>query len=131
MRLESYPGITFVVGRVCRARCAPFCAVRLTVVPCEPSSAHVSLPYTMTGNTYSLCTFLFTFILAYLLFMMLATLLNAAHPSAMRILISGRRSPACVTVLPRYTYRSTFSMIFPSTTTVDVVAWSWSYSGSC
>ena len=85
-------------------------------------SAHVSLPYTMTGNTYSLCTFLFTFILAFLLFMMLATLLNAAHPSAMRLLISGRRSPACVTVLPRYTYRSTFSMVFPSTATVDVVA---------
>ena len=71
----------------------------------------------MTGNTYSLCTFLFTFILAFLLFMMLATLLNAAHPSAMRLLISGRRSPACVTVLPRYTYRSTFSMVFPSTAT--------------
>ena len=76
----------------------------------------------MTGNTYSLCIFLFTFILAFLLFMMLATLLNAAHPSAMRLLISGRRSPACVTVLPRYTYRSTFSMVFPSTATVDVVA---------
>ena len=65
-------------------------------------SAHVSLPYTMTGNTYSLCIFLFIFIRAFLLFMMLATLLNAAHPSAMRLLISGRRSPACVTVLPRY-----------------------------
>ena len=76
----------------------------------------------MTSNTYSLCTFLFTFILAFLFFMMLATLLNAAHPNAMRLLISGRRSPACVTVLPRYTYRSTFSMVFPSTATVDVVA---------
>ena len=52
---------------------------------------------------------------------MLATLLNAAHPSAMRLLISGRRSPACVTVLPRYTYLATFSMTFPSTVTVDVM----------
>ena len=76
-------------------------------------SAHVSLPYTMTVNTYSLCTFLFTFILA---------VLNAAHTSAMRLLILGRRSPACVTVLPRYTHRSNFSMVFPSTATVDVVA---------
>ena len=58
--------------------------------------------------------------------MMLATLLNAAHPSAMRLLVSGRRSPACVTVLPRYTYLSTFSMVFPSTVTVDVVAFSFS-----
>ena len=52
---------------------------------------------------------------------MLATLLNAAHPNAMRLLISGRRSPSCVTVLPSYTYRSTFSMVFPSTATVDGV----------
>ena len=78
------------------------------------SLLHVSLPYTMTGNTYSLCTFLFMFILAFLLFMMLATLLNDAHPSAMRLLISIRRSPACVTVLPRYTYRSTFSIVHVS-----------------
>ena len=84
-------------------------------------SAHVSLPYTMTGNTYSLWIFLFIFIRAFLLFMMLATLLNAAHPSAMRLLISGRRSPACVTVLPRYMYLATFSMTFPSTVTVDVM----------
>ena len=84
-------------------------------------SVHVSLPYTMTGNTYSLCTFLFMFILAFLIFMMLANLLNAAHPSAMRLLVSGRRSPACVIVLPGYSYRSTFSMVFPSTATVDVV----------
>ena len=34
--------------------------------------------------------------------MMLGTLLNAAHSSAMRLLIPGRRSPACVTVLPRH-----------------------------
>ena len=80
----------------------------------------------MTGNTYSLCTFLVTLILAFLLFMMLAIMLNAVHPSAMRLLISRRRSPACVTVLPRYTYRSTFSMVFPSMATVDVVAFSFS-----
>ena len=66
-------------------------------------------------------------ILAFLFFMMLAaTLLNVAHPSAMRLLISGRRSPACVTVLPRCTYLSTFSMTFPSTVTVDVMAVSFS-----
>ena len=58
--------------------------------------------------------------------MMLATLLNAAHPSAMRLLISGRTSPACVTVLPRYMYLSTFSMTFPSTVTVDVMEVSFS-----
>ena len=87
-------------------------------------NAHVSLPYIMTGNTYSLCTFLFTFIPAFLLFMMFATLRNATHPSAMRLLISRMRSPACVTILPRYACRSTFSTAFPSTTTVDVVAFS-------
>ena len=38
----------------------------------------------------------------------------------------GRRSPACVTVLPRYTYLSTFSMTFPSTVMVDVMAVSFS-----
>ena len=58
--------------------------------------------------------------------MMLATLLNAAHPRAMRLLISGRRSPASGTVLPRYTYLSTFSMTFPSMVTVDVMAVSFS-----
>ena len=51
--------------------------------------------------------------------------LHFAHPSAMRILISGNRSPACVAVLPSYTYLATFSMMFPSTATVDVMA------GSC
>ena len=66
------------------------------------------------------------FILAFLLFMMLATLLNAAHPSAMHLLISGRRSPLCVTVLPSYTYLSTFSMTFPYTVTVDVMEVSFS-----
>ena len=42
----------------------------LCIVQCV--SAHVSLPYTMTGNTYSLCTFLFTFILAFLFTFLLA-----------------------------------------------------------
>ena len=90
-------------------------------------SAHVSLQYAVTGNTgntYSLCIFLFIFILAFLLFVMLATLLNAAHPSETRLLITGRRFPACVTVLPKYTYLSTCSMIFPSTATVDVMSFS-------
>ncbi len=36
----------------------------------------------------------FTFVLAFPLFTMLVTLLNGAHPSAMRLLISRRRSPA-------------------------------------
>ena len=62
-------------------------------------SVHVSLPYNMTGNTSSLCAFLFTFILAFLFFLVFDTLLNAAHLSAMRLLISGRKSPTCVTVL--------------------------------
>ena len=85
---------------------------------------HVSLPYTMTGNTYSLCTFPSIFILVFLLFMMLATLLNAAHPNAMRILISGRRSPACVTV---NTYRSTFQWCFRLRRPhVDMIAFSFS-----
>ena len=72
----------------------------------------------MTGKTYSLRIFLFIFILAFLLFMMLATLLNAAHSSVMRRLISGMRFQLVSTSLPRYTYLSTFSMICPSTMSV-------------
>ena len=87
--LMSYPGITCVVTQ----GNAEHDALHL---PCATDSssmryffsAHVSLPYTMTANTYSLCIFLFIFILACLLFMVLATLLHAAHPNAMRLLIS-------------------------------------------
>ena len=46
-------------------------------------SGYISLPWTMTGNTYSSCTFLFIFLPAFMFFVMLATLLNAAHSSAM------------------------------------------------
>ena len=105
----------YVCGRVgwCLAWCAPFCKCKCKIpllfnstsweklfLLCATDnssmlaffSVHVSLPYTMTGNTYSLCTFLFIFILAFLIFMMLANLLNAAHPSAVRLLVSGRIS---------------------------------------
>ena len=52
--------------------------------------------------------------------------LHFAHPSAMRILISENRSPACVAVLPSYTYLATCSIMFPPTATVDVMAVSFS-----
>ena len=102
-RLKSYPGI---ILRLWSCRVMP--SMMRSIFRCATDSssmwaffsAHVSLPYTMTGNTYSLCTFLCIFIQAFQLFMMFAILLNAAHPSAMRLLIAGRRSPAYVTVLP-------------------------------
>ena len=60
--------------------------------------------------------------LASLRFMALATMLNAIRPRAIRLLISGRISLSHVAVMPRYTYVSSFSVIFPSTSTVDVMA---------
>ena len=44
---------------------------------------YISLPYTMTDNTCLSCTLLFIFLPAFMFFVMLATLLNAAHSSAM------------------------------------------------
>ena len=52
--------------------CIPFLITSMksfTPLWCRIQVLHVSLPYTMTGNTYSLCTFLFMFILAFLPFM--------------------------------------------------------------
>ena len=46
--------------------------------------AQVSLPYVITGSTYSLNTFFLICMLALRLLMMLSTLLKAAHPKVIR-----------------------------------------------
>ena len=51
--------------------------------------AQVSLPYVITGSTYSLNTFFLICMLALRLLMMLSTLLKAAHPKVIHLLISG------------------------------------------
>ena len=64
-------------------------------------NAQVSLPYVITGSTYSLNTFFLICMLALQLLMMLSTLSEAAHPKVIRLLISGIRSPSLETVFPR------------------------------
>ena len=59
--------------------------------------AQVSLPYVITGSTYSLNTFFLICMLALRLLMMLSTLLKAAHPKVICLLISGIRSPSLAT----------------------------------
>ena len=51
--------------------------------------AQVSLPYVITGSTYSLNTFFLICMLALRLLMISSTLLKATHPKVIRLLISG------------------------------------------
>ena len=63
--------------------------------------AHLSLPCVIRGSMYSLKTFLLVVIHALGFFMMLFTFSKAAHPSAILLFISGRRSPSFVTTFSR------------------------------
>ena len=72
-------------------------SIILSIFLCATASAfiwavvkgQVSLPYVITGSTYSLNTFFLICMLALRLLMMLSTLSKAVHPKVIRLLMSG------------------------------------------
>ena len=74
---------------------------------------------------YYCVPFLFMFILAFVLFRVLSTLLNVAHPSA-NAPLDLRKEIHSLYHSPTKVHVSvyTFSMVFPSTATMDVMAFS-------
>ena len=84
-------------------------SIILSIFLCATASASIwavikatvlQLAYVITGSTYSLNTFFLISMLALRLLMMLSTLLKAAHPKVIRLLISGIRSGSLETVVP-------------------------------
>ena len=84
-------------------------------------SDQVSHSYFITGSIHSLNTFLFSLIGTFLSRMMLSSLPNAQHPCPILLFISSTWSGSLVSICPRYTYPSTYSIFFPSIITSSLL----------